>query len=892
MIMAKMHAAFGDPYDSSEVENAWSQSSADIVEALGTSRDGMPTEEAKRRLSEYGLNNLIEAGQTSAWTIWVRQFRSLIVLLLAVAGAVSLAIGDWLEAIAVGVVIVINGLIGFVTELRATRSMDALKKLSRGHARVRRSGIPSIVLSEELVPGDWVILEAGDLVPGDLRLVEAIRLQCDESSLTGESVPVEKQECPTPIEAPLAERASMAYRGTQVTAGTGAGVVTQTGVRSELGRISKLVSETSNETTPLEDRLTRLGYRLVWITLLLTGVLAFFGLASGIETALMIQTSIALAVAAIPEGLPIVATVALAHGLWRLAERNAIINRLSAVETLGATSVICTDKTGTLTRNQMKVVAIWPVESDARLSLENLVGIPSDGQKLVEDCLLCNNAELSDGTQGIGDPMEVALLESGSCFGIEVNDFREGWVRRDELPFSSESRVMGVVHTSENKSRVSVKGAVEEVLFRTVFDSDSEKMAREWINRNEKMAEDGMRVIAVAGRSGPDTNDDPYGSLQFRGLVGLIDPPREEVPAAVGECLKSGIRIVVVTGDQKATARAIADQIGLPNGKAMMGDEFEALDLKEEQVAREFDRVSVIARASPAQKLKLIHHFRDLGKIVAMTGDGVNDAPALKQADIGIAMGLRGTDVAREASDMVLRDDSFSSIVAAIRRGRTIFSNIRRFACYLISCNLSEILVVWVAMISTGSLPILPLQILFLNLVTDVFPALALGVTPSRKGIAGQPPRDSGETIMRMRDWLMAGWHATVIAGSTMGAFLYAQHGLHLSVERAVTVSFLTLATAQLVHVFNMADEDVPLFNSMVTRNRYIWMAIALCLALLTAACYIPAVSSALALQVPSAGELSVILVASAIPILAEMLRRSLRWCFVKGRSADIVPNG
>jgi Ca2+-transporting ATPase len=865
-------------FDSAVIEGAWGRTVPEVCLALHTSSDGLTAEEASLRLSEFGRNLLIESEKLSTWEIWVRQFRSLIVLLLAIAAGVSLAIGDWLEAVAVGVVILINGLIGFVTELRATRSMEALKKLSKGSARVRRGGMDAVIPSEKLVPGDWVVLEAGDLVPADLRLAEVSRMQCDESSLTGESVPVEKQDEPVSSTAPLAERGSMAFRGTQVTAGTGAGIVTRTGVDSELGQISKLVSETSHETTPLEERLTHLGYRLIWITLALLAVLTLFGIARGIEKVLMVQTSIALAVAAIPEGLPIVATVALAHGLWKLAKRNAIINRLSAVETLGATSVICTDKTGTLTQNRMKVASIWLPGSPEAVR-------PGDGLEeeacrlLLEDCVLCNNADNAKGG-GIGDPMEIALLEAASGCGPGSGEIRARWSRSAELPFSSETRVMGVVHDCGGEQRVSFKGAVEEVLSKCVHDREAgpDEWRSQWIRRNEEMAGEGMRVIAVAGKPADSPEGDSYGNLCFRGLVGLIDPPREDVPRAVEECLESGIRIVVVTGDQKATACAIAEQIGLPLGRAITGDELEALDLTEESASREFDGVNVIARASPAQKLKLIHYFQDREKVVAMTGDGVNDAPALKQADIGIAMGLRGTDVAREASDMVLRDDSFSSIVEAIRRGRTIFANIRRFASYLISCNLSEILVVWVAMVFTGALPILPLQILFLNLVTDVFPALALGVTPSRRGVSARPPRDSEEPIMRTRDWISAGWHATVISGATLGAFLYALEVLRLEFDRAVTVSFLTLAIAQLVHVFNMADRDVSLFRSMVVRNRFVWLAVALCLILLAGACYIPAVAGLLDLHRPSPGEYLVIAAFSSLPILVEGGRRIARF--------------
>lgn len=870
----------------------WALSAERLARGLESPEDGLDEQEVLRRRRLLGSNVLTEQAPLAAWALWARQFKSLLVVLLLVAGLVSIALGDVLDAIAIGVVVVVNAAIGFVTELRATRSMEGLRKLTTTFTRVRRGGDTARIPSAELVCGDRVVLEAGDLVPADLRIVAAHSLQADESILTGESSPVLKQQAPVAADAVLADRISMLYRGSRITAGGGEGVVSATGMGSELGRISHLVSEAADQATPLERKLDRLGYRLVWVTLTLTLVLGVVGVVEGQPALLMIQTCVALAVAAIPEGLPVVATIALSRGLWRMARENVVISRLSAVETLGATGVICADKTGTLTENRLTLTTAWPVGEPEVLEMDDVVAGDRRSGAL-EDLLLagflCNNAALQEeGAESVGDPLEVALLQGALAAGIDSAEAFAGRERVDEVPFDAATRRMAVVHReAEHGFFISVKGAAEAIL--PLCPGLVPEELELWERRNEQLARRGLRVIALAGSRGQERPSDPFCGLTFFGLVGLIDPARPRVSDAVGECLGAGIRVTMITGDQPATAEAIARQVGIPAELVLTGAELAEMDLESAQARALLDRVDVVARATPEQKLKLVRRLQGLGGVVAMTGDGVNDAPALKQADIGIAMGRRGTDVAREASAMVLLDDAFPSIVVAIRQGRLIFNNIRMFVAYLISCNLSEILVVWFAMLVTGHLPILPLQILFLNLVTDVFPALALGVSPPQGDLMKQRPRPREEPILRSRDWWRAGWHGMVIAGATLGAFLCARLHLELSEQDAITTSFLTLALAQLLHVFNMAGPGIPYFRSAVVRNPWVWAAIGLCLVLLVGCVTVPVVAEVLSLHRPGFEEVLVVLVFSVLPIGFELGVRmvrglALRWGFFSRR--------
>ncbi|MBD3182084.1 HAD-IC family P-type ATPase, partial [Candidatus Poribacteria bacterium] len=854
-----------------------------------------------KRLKEYGPNRLREAKSKSVLLIIIDQFKSLMVLLLAAASCLSFIFGDWVEGIAILAVIIINAGIGFFMEIKAVRSMEALQKLGSVNSKVLRNSEVQEISAEEIVPGDILVLEGGDIVTADLRLFEASKLQADESSLTGESVPVSKDVEALEGEVPLAERKNMLYKGTAITRGSGKGIAVTTGMETELGEISSLVEEAEEERTPLEKRLDKLSHRLIWITLGIAVVIAVAGILSGKEMFLMIETAIALAVAAIPEGLPIVATIALARGMWRMSKRNALIRRLSAVETLGATNVIFTDKTGTLTENRLTVTQIKLDSGQINVSGEgletsgdfNLNGNSinlEDNQilkELLETGVLCNNASLKEeGEKPVGEPLEVALLIAGAKGGIYHDDLIEELPEENEVAFDSDVKMMATFHKNNGKFRVAVKGAPESILeacssIRTedgkteIQDQDREQ----WVNKNNEMAEDGLRIIALAAKETDSVEDEPYENLTFLGLAGMLDPPRKDVQSAIEQCHSAGIRAVMVTGDHPATARNVGRAVGL-----IKEDDDEAIhgsDIKEQEELSEDEKSkllksSIFARVSPKQKLDLINAHQENNSVVAMTGDGVNDAPALKKADIGVAMGQRGTQVAQEAADMVLTDDAFSTIVSAVEQGRIIFNNIRKFVLYLLSCNVSEIMAVSIASLINAPLPILPLQILFLNLVTDVFPALALGVGKGDKNIMSQKPRDPKESILTRNHWIAIAGYGFLITISVLVSLFVSLNWLNMGKEQAVTISFLTLAFAQLWHVFNMRDTTSGFFRNDITQNPFIWGALALCCLLLLAAVYIPGFAQILKVVDPGIKGWLLLLSMSFLPWMLGQLSKPL----------------
>jgi Ca2+-transporting ATPase len=815
---------------------------------------------------------LRQARRRSAWGILLDQFTNLIVGLLAAASVAAFLLVDWLEGTAIAAVIVINALLGFVTELKAVRSMEALYRLGQVTARVRRAGAVEEIAAAGLVPGDIVLVEGGDVVTADLRLVEASKLQANEAALTGESAPVGKSADPVPQETVLAERRSMLFKGTAVTRGSGEGVVVATGLDTELGRITSLVEETESGETPLERRLEKLARRLVLVTLGLAVVVGVLGVLGGRDMVVMLETAIALAVATVPEGLPVVATIALARGMWRMARQNALINRLSAVETLGATGVICTDKTGTLTENRMTVARLKLPGAEFELRLEGgQAWFELQGQRVeletqpelreaLETGLLCNNAEPdasgdADGERATGDPMEIALLIAAVRAGISREALLTEQPEEREEAFDPESRLMATFHRRGQRLRVAVKGAPEAVVAACAQVRDGRGSAdlgtegrRAWLEDSDSMARDGLRVLALATRDADGVDEDPYAGLVLLGLVGLVDPPREDVRDAIAQCRAAGIETVMVTGDQAATAGYVAQAVGLAGDEpeVLPGSAIRPVGELDEDERRRLLRARVFARVEPAQKLNLIALHQQAGNVVAMTGDGVNDAPALKKADIGIAMGRRGTQVAREAAAMVLKDDAFGTIVVAVEQGRIIFDNIRKFVLYLLSCNVSELLVVALATAASAPLPILPLQILFLNLVTDVFPALALGVGPGDPDVMRHRPRPAAESILTRDHWVAVSAYGLLITAAVLGAFGAALLWLEAGDETAVTVSFLTLALAQLWHVFNMRDSHAPLLGSDVVRNPWVWCALLLCLALVGAGVFVPALAGLL----------------------------------------------
>jgi Ca2+-transporting ATPase len=880
------------------VPKPWALSVEDTLIALDSDpQQGLTTQEAARRTRQYGPNTLREVKPRSSWEIFINQFKNLIVYFLVAAALLSFVLGDHVEGLAIVAVILINAAIGFITELKGVRSIEALRKLGIVNSRVRRNGAVSEIPAQDLVPGDIIILEGGDIITADLRILSASKLQADESPLTGESLPVAKSTDILPNEVPLAERANMLFKGTAVTRGSGEALVTGSGMATELGTISSLVHETVDETTPLEKRLNQLGHWLIWVSLGIAALVGVTGIAAGRDIFLMIETGIALAVASIPEGLPIVATIAMARGVWRMAKRNALVKDLAAVETLGATTVICTDKTGTLTENRLAAAALAFSDVYVKINMnardDASVFISEDGMGLLpaahlpllhalEVCVLCNNAELpviEDGriVQVVGDPLEVALLSWGARFGLTRKNLNKHFPEEREDAFDSETKMMATYHRLEKGYRVAVKGAPETIIAGCgkILTPDGKQELSDadrnyWLNKNDEMAAAGLRVLALAEKEEEKLEAPAYNDLVFLGLIGLIDPPREDVRQVLQECREAGIRVIMATGDQPVTAQAIGYAVGLvDDAKAPVihGSDLKAAELLTPEEKEKLLAASLFARVSPKQKLDIIALHKDNGAIVAMTGDGVNDAPALKKADIGIAMGLRGTQVAREASDIILKDDSFASIVHAVKQGRIIFKNIKSFVVYLLSCNLSEIMTVGLAAFANAPLPLLPLQILFLNLVTDVFPALALAASEASPDIMKEEPRKKGDPIMNTERWFIVGIYGFVITVAVLGAMAIALFYFGMDEKTAVTITFLTLAFAQLWHVFNMRDKSSGFFNNAIVRNPFVWGALVLCSLLLAATVYVPLLAEVLNVANPGVNGWLLVFIMSLVPM-------------------------
>ena len=868
-------------------ETAQALSTSEVLELLQVSvTNGLSEAEAKRRLASLGPNKIVTRRRVSAFAVLLHQFVGPVVYLLAAAAALALYFGERQEAAAIAAVLGLNGLIGFLTEIKAARSIEALQALGTRSARVRRSGHTRVIPAEQLVPGDIVLLEGGDSVSADMRLIDASNLAADESTLTGESVAVDKATTPVAADARVADRTSMLFKGTVITAGSGLGVAVATGLQTALGRISGLVEEAEPGRSPLEKRLSRLSGQLIWAILILTALIAIAGMTTGKEPFLMVEAAIALAVAAIPEGLPIVATLALGRGMWRMARRNALIERLSAVETLGATTVILTDKTGTLTENRMTVRRLWLLSGEVDAATLDCGsddeakhadhGQDPQLQRLLEAAVLCNNATLGEVTDDdSGDPMELALLRAGRRAGLTRAGLLGEYPPVLTHAFDAATKMMATVHRRGERYFFAIKGAPEAVLANTreVLTENGgiamdEARRAECLDRVEQFGRQGLRVLACAMRYGTSADGRPFENLTFLGLIGLADPARPDVPEAIRACREAGIRVAMVTGDHAVTARSIGRAVGLGGAvpRTIEGADLTRLMSSDRETLL---RTEIFARVSPEEKLRLVRAYQAAGEIVAMTGDGVNDAPALRQADIGIAMGLRGTDVARQAAAMILLDDAFPTIVMAVREGRVIFENIRCVAAYLLSCNLSEVLVIGLAILTALPLPILPLQILYPNLVTDVFPAFALAMNEGGHDVLKRLPRDPKEPILGRRQWTTIVLHSLGLTAATFGALALARFWLQLDEAATVTVAFLTLAFAQLWHVFNMRDRGSGLLTSEVTRNPWIWGSLVLCTALLAAPPYLAPLADILHLARPDLSMWLIILGMSLAPLVA-----------------------
>ena len=827
-----------------------------ILQLRSDSDEGLEPKEARRRLQEIGPNLLQEAESTSWATLFLNQFRDFMVLVLLAATIISFLLGEMGDGITIVAIVIMNAVLGFLQEYRAEKSVETLRALTAPEARVVRDGLIQQILAQDLVPGDIIELEPGDRIPADARLVKVTGLQTEEAALTGESTPVKKTtgDIPDPV-SPLAERTNLVFMGTTVSRGRGRAVVVATGMATEMGTIAHLIREAVDEKTPLQRRLEQLGKVLVVLSLLIVAVVVMTGLVRGEPLYQMFLTGVSLAVAAIPEGLPAIVTIALALGVQRMIQAHAIVRRLPAVETLGCTTVICSDKTGTLTKNQMTVTELWisgghfSLDSSGRfVANENP---PTDDvlKHLVTGAALCTNARIHEDGESHGDPTEVALLRAAMTIGVDPDRASARHRRLAEIPFESERQRMSVLVEHDRERLVYVKGAPDVLLARCRYVEQkgqvvplSQSLRLEAMDANDSMTEKALRVLLVAYRrvAVDEPSDGWENDLVLLGLEGMIDPPRAEAIKAVREAQKAGVRTVMITGDHPNTARAIANQLGMlrHHDEVVTGRELDRMT--DEQLVERVDQIRVYARVSPPHKLRVVRAWKARGHIVAMTGDGVNDAPAVKEADIGVAMGMTGTDVTKEASAMILTDDNFATIVEAIREGRAIYDNIRKFIRYLLSCNVGEVLVMFLAAFLGLPLPLLPIQILFVNLVTDGLPAMALGIDPPDPGVMDRRPRPPKESIFARGLGTKIGFRGILIGVSTLAVFALSLGPWGMGLREARSMALATLVLSQLFHVFDARAEDRSFLEVGLFSNPWAVLAVLSSIMMLIAILYVP----------------------------------------------------
>ena len=790
---------------------------------------GLNREEIEARSEKYGRNELVGKKPKTKLAMFIEQFKSFMILVLIVAAVVSALLGEGTDSIIIFAIVILNAIMGVVQESKAEDSLRALKNMSAPKAKVIRNGNVQVLDAAELVPGDIVILETGDYVPADMRLIESINLKIQEAALTGESLPVEKDAFYLAnAEESLGDRINMGYSGSLVTYGRGRGVVTATGMSTEVGKIAHMLQSEGSTDTPLKRKLEGLGKTLGIAVLAVCAVIFVVGLLYGKDPLEIFLTAVSLAVAAIPEGLPAIATIVLAIGVQRMARRNAIIRTLPAVETLGSASVICSDKTGTLTQNKMTVEQVYyngfiATMAGAKENRENV-----DQKLFMYGALLCNDSRYNEEGRLIGDPTETALLVMSNEAGIEKSEADKMLPRVMEVPFDSERKLMTTAHKADEVYRVFTKGGVDELLNITVKIRDNgidrpitEEDKANILAANKTMAAEALRVLAVAYKDEkelplPGKESELESGLVFLGMAGMIDPPREEAFKSVKLCKSAGIRPVMITGDHKITAIAIAKKLNIikDDAEALSGTELDKIS--DEELAERIESFGVYARVSPEHKVRIVDAWQKNGQIVAMTGDGVNDAPALKRADIGAAMGITGTDVSKEAADMVLTDDNFATIVAAVEEGRRIFDNILKSIQFLLSCNIGEIITLFVATMLNWTAPLLPIHILMVNLVTDSLPALALGLDPAERNIMKRKPKPSKGFFDRGMLWRIS-YQGVMVGALTLVAFVI---GLHDSVMEAQTMAFVVLSFSQLFHAFNVRTKTRSIFSGGIFSNK------------------------------------------------------------------------
>ncbi|MBC8629460.1 cation-translocating P-type ATPase [Blautia stercoris] len=827
------------------MKEIYQQTVEEVLKQVGSKELGLTSEQARKSREKCGWNELAEGKKKNIVQIFFEQYKDFLVLILIASAVISGILGDVESAAVIVTVITINAILGTIQTVKAEQSLQSLKKLSGPEAKVLRDGTAIQLPARELVVGDVILLEAGDMVPADGRLIENASLKVDESALTGESLAVEKNMDTLLKEAPLGDRTNMLFSGSFITYGRGKAVVTEIGMQTEVGKIAGLLKSTSEKQTPLQMSLEKFGKKLSILILIFCGILFAVSVFRGEEISSAFMFAVALAVAAIPEALSSIVTIVLSFGTQKMAKEHAIIRKLQAVEGLGSVSIICSDKTGTLTQNKMTVEDYYI--DGKRISASKIDITDLAQRRLLDDSILCNDSTNENEVE-IGDPTETALINLGSRYGVEAASVRTLYPRKGELPFDSERKMMSTLHQIDGENRMIVKGAVDRLLERTeriwtkagvreLTEEEKEKIRQQ----NQEFSMEGLRVLAFTYREIPDQHKltiEDENHLVFLGLIAMMDPPREESKAAVEECIKAGIRPVMITGDHKITAAAIAKRIGILHDLSEACEGAEIENMSDEQLREFVPNISVYARVSPEHKIRIVRAWQEKGMIVAMTGDGVNDAPALKQANIGVAMGVTGTEVAKDAAAMVLTDDNFATIVKAVENGRNLYRNIKSAIQFLLSGNFGAILTVLCASLAGLPVPFAPVHLLFINLLTDSLPAIALGMEPHNREVMNEKPRSADESILT-KDFLgKVGLEGLVIGAMTMIGFLtgYHQNGALLG----STYAFGTLCLARLFHGFNCKSDHPVLFTKRCFNNKWLQGAFLLGAALITAVLMIP----------------------------------------------------
>ena len=862
----------------------------ETFEELHTGEDGLTDKEAESRLMEYGENKLNEKKKKSLALRFFEQFKDVMIIILLIAAVISFVVAcvgddpmEFIEPALIVLIVVLNAVLGLVQENKAEKALDALKNMSAPHARVIRGGTEHVISASEVVPGDIIRLEAGDFVPADARLTESANLKTDESALTGESLPAEKDaDVIITSDAPIGDRDNYIFSGCAVTSGTATAVVTGTGMDTQMGRIAGLLAGEKESKTPLQKKLTKLGKYLGIVALAACAVVFIVGLTAGIDVMEMFMTAVSLAVSAIPEGLPAIVTVVLSLGVTRMVKKNAIIRRLPAVETLGSASVICSDKTGTLTQNRMTIVHTY-AEGEGGADFAPAASSEKVKQMLKLGALCCNGSvNFEDGREvHIGDPTETAIIMAAHRLGMEKDSLFDKYPRLEELPFDSARKLMTTINEVDGEYIVIVKGAFDVLAERCV--SGDTELARKAC---DEMSAQALRVLAFAYKKIDKVPEELVpeqleNKLTFLGLVGMIDPPREEVKDSVRVCREAGIKPVMITGDHVVTATAIAKQLGIfeEGDRAITGAELDKMS--EEELDKNVEHISVYARVSPENKIRIVKAWQKRGKVVSMTGDGVNDAPALKAADIGCAMGITGTDVAKGAADMTLTDDNFSTIVDAVKEGRSIYDNIKKVVGFLLGTNISEIIVVFLAMIIWQKSPFISIQLLWINLITDSLPAIALGMEKAEKDIMQKPPRPKTEGLFAHGYWLRIIVQGCMFAALTLGAYFIGEHAG--GEQCGSTLAFMTLALSQTIHAYNMRSEK-SLFSSNPFANGKLNLVTLISFALIAFVAFTPGVVTAFGMTYMPAWCYGVAVGFGFAPIVLVEIYKLCHMLYLKGR--------